>query len=194
MLKRARQVKRCIGIQPNNWNWSKCTQWNSAPSIASIAFSTLFANDVRDPMNWSTIRSISDNDIGTFAAKLKYLVKFAEKIEGTWHCWFASHPRFGYWAYNILYRKWLLSQGKFYMKQHFGALTLTIDEQKLFWYDEYDAILSQANKSYQFLLVSNKGTIKSSFESTWFTLNFTGLSFMRCLEKQNQTSIIDKLS
>ena len=80
------------------------------------------------------------------------------------------------------------------MKQHFGALTLTIDEQKLFWFDEYDAILSQANKSYQFLLVSNKGTIKSSFESTWFTLNFTGLSFMRCLEKQSQTSIIDKLS
>ena len=60
------------------------------------------------------------------------------------------------------------------MKQHFGDLSLTIDEQKLFWYDEYNAILSQANNWYQFLLVSNKGTIKSSFESTFFTLNFSG--------------------
>ena len=61
-----------------------------------MAFPTLFPDGVGDPTNRSTIRSMSDNDIETFAAKLKHLVKLAEKIKGKWHYRFSSHPRFGY--------------------------------------------------------------------------------------------------
>ena len=57
----------------------------TTPSIASMAFPTLFPDGVGDPTNLSTIRSINGNDIETFAVKLKHSVKFAEKIEGKWH-------------------------------------------------------------------------------------------------------------
>ena len=56
-------------------------------------------------------------------------MKFAEKIQGKWHCRFACHPKFSHWVY-VLYRKQLLSQGNFYMKQHSGDLPLTIDEHR----------------------------------------------------------------
>ena len=42
--------------------------------------------------------------------------------------YFVNDCRFGYWAYNLLYRKRLLSQDNFYIKQYFGDLSLTIDE------------------------------------------------------------------
>ena len=61
-----------------------------------MAFPTLFPDGVGDPTNRSTIRSMSQNDIETLAAKLKHLVKLAEKIEGKWHYRFSCHPRFGY--------------------------------------------------------------------------------------------------
>lgn len=95
--------------------------------FTTLSIPTLFPDYIRDPTYRSTIRSISDDDIETFAAKLKYLVKFAEKIQGKWHCRFACHPKFSDWAY-VLYRKPLLSQDNFYMKQHSGDLPLTIDE------------------------------------------------------------------
>ena len=47
-----------------------------------MAFLTLFPDGVGDPTNSSAIRSISDNDIETFAAKLKHFVKFAAKTGG----------------------------------------------------------------------------------------------------------------
>ena len=80
----------------------------------------MFPDTDGDPTNHSTVRSIGRNDLETFDAKLKHLIKFAEKRKGKWVYQFASHPRFGYWAYNILYRKRLLSQGNFHIKQNFG--------------------------------------------------------------------------
>ena len=47
--------------------------------IASLAFPTLFPDTDGDPTNHSTIRSICRNDLETFDAKLKHLIKFAEK-------------------------------------------------------------------------------------------------------------------
>ena len=76
-----------------------------------MAFLTLFPDGVEDPKNWSTITSISKNDLETLAAKVKHLVKFAEKIEGKWHYRLASNPRFGNWAFNILHRKRLFITG-----------------------------------------------------------------------------------
>ena len=40
----------------------------------------------------------------------------------------ASHPRFGYWAYNMLQRKRLLNQGNFYIKHNFSEYLPTVDE------------------------------------------------------------------
>ena len=97
---------------------------------ASLAFPTLVPDTDGDPTNNSTIRSIGGNDLETFDAKLKHLIKFAEKRKGKWVYRFASHPRFGYWAYNILHRKQLLSQGNFYIKQNFGEKLMSIEELK----------------------------------------------------------------
>ena len=100
----------------------------TAPCIASMAFLTLFPDGVEDPKNWSTITSISDNDLETLATKVKHLVKLAEKIQGKWHYRFASNPRFGNWDLIYFTGNGFLSQGNFCMKQPFGDLPLTIDE------------------------------------------------------------------
>ena len=87
----------------------------TTPAVVSMGFPTLFPDGAGEPTNRSTISSISDSDREIFAAKLKHLVKLAEKMEGKWFYRFAFHPRLGCWVHNILYRKRLLSQGNFYM-------------------------------------------------------------------------------
>ena len=99
-------------------------------SLASLAFPTLFPDGKADPTNAATIRTVSKSDTEIFAEKLKHLIKFAEKINGKWYYRFASHPRFAFWGYNMLYRKRLLLQGNFYVKQNPGDLAYTIDELK----------------------------------------------------------------
>ena len=54
--------------------------------FTTLSIPILFPDYVRDPTNLSTIRSISDDDIDiddieTFAAKLKYLVKLWKKFK-----------------------------------------------------------------------------------------------------------------
>ena len=82
----------------------------SMPFLATLAFPTLFPNGIGDPTDNTIRREISQKETESFALKLKHLIKFGEKRNGKWHYRFASHPRFGYWAYNMLYRKRLLSQ------------------------------------------------------------------------------------
>ena len=74
------------------------------------------------------MRDISKSDTESFAEKIKHLIKFGEKIDGKWSYRFASHPRFGFWAYNILYRRRLLSQGNYFLKQNPGEANLTLEE------------------------------------------------------------------
>ena len=76
------------------------------------------------------LSEITQSKTETFAQKLKHLVRFGEFLDGKWCYRFASHPRFGYWAYNILYRKRLLSQGNFYIKQNPKDKLLSIDEMQ----------------------------------------------------------------
>ena len=54
----------------------------------------------------------------SFALKLKHLIKFGEYKDNMWTFRFASHPRFSYWAFNMLYRRRLLSQGNVFIKQN----------------------------------------------------------------------------
>ena len=96
--------------------------------LATMSFPTLFPDGKGDPTNSATLRSIADNDTEAFAQKIKHLIKFAEHIDGKWTYRFASHPRFGYWAYNILYRHRILGQGNFYLKQNPGDANLNIDD------------------------------------------------------------------
>ena len=86
--------------------------------LPSMAFPTLFPDGKGDPTNFSTRRLISKSDTECFSEKIKHLIKFAEFIEGKWIFRFAAHPRFGFWAYNMLYRRRLLVVREFKPKKH----------------------------------------------------------------------------
>ena len=92
----------------------------STPYLESLAFPTLFPDGKGDLTDNEQIRQISDNETECFASKLKHLIKFGEFKNGSWVFRFASHPRFGYEAYNMLQRKRLLNQANFYIKHNFG--------------------------------------------------------------------------
>ena len=83
-----------------------------------MAFPTLFPDGKGDPTSNDTVRDIARSSTESFAHKFKHLIMFAERVKGTWVYRFASHPRFAYWAYNILYRKRLLSQGNIFIRQN----------------------------------------------------------------------------
>ena len=95
---------------------------------------TLFPDGKGDPTNYFTVRNISDSDTEAIALKLKHLIRFGERINGKWVFRFASHPRFAYWAYNILYRKRILSEGNFFVKQNPGEANLTTSDLQELWH------------------------------------------------------------
>jgi len=82
----------------------------SVQYLAAMSFPTLFPDDKGDPTNNATLLNTSDSVTDAFANKLKHLMKFGEKKNGKWVYRFASHPRFGYWAYNMLYRRRILGK------------------------------------------------------------------------------------
>ena len=90
--------------------------------LATLPFPTLFPTGKGDPTNPSLL-----NDI-PLGEKVKHLVKFAEQINGKWIFQFASHPRFCYWAFNMIQRKQTLQQSGMFLKQNPGEAHLTIDE------------------------------------------------------------------
>ncbi len=53
-------------------------------------------------------------------------MKFAELIDGKWVYRFANHPRFSYWAFNMIQRKQILQQSGISLKQNPGEAHLTI--------------------------------------------------------------------
>ncbi|CAB4010673.1 ATP-dependent DNA helicase PIF1, partial [Paramuricea clavata] len=89
-----------------------------------MAFPTLFPDGKGDPTNQSLLRDVPLQE------RIKRLLKFAELISGKWVYRFANHPRFSYWAFNMIHRKaylttkWNISQTKP------GEAHLTIDELK----------------------------------------------------------------
>ena len=72
-------------------------------------------------------REIANNDFDSFAAKIKHLLKFAERKDGKWHFRFAAHSRFAYWAYNLLLRRRILSTGNMYLKRNPDEIVFSID-------------------------------------------------------------------
>ena len=87
-----------------------------------MAFPTLFPDGKGDPTNQSILRDIPLQE------RIKHLLKFAECIDDKWVYRFASHPRFLYWAFNMIQRKHILQQSGIFLKQNPGEAHLTIDE------------------------------------------------------------------
>ncbi len=64
--------------------------------LATMAFPTLFPDAKADPTNQGLLRDVPLQE------RVKHLLKFAEKIDGKWVYRFANHPRFAYWAFNMI--------------------------------------------------------------------------------------------
>ena len=92
------------------------------PFLATLAFPTLFPDGKGDPTNPSLHRDVP------LAERVKHLLRFGENIDGKWLYRFASHPRFAYWALNMIQRKCILQQTGIFLKQNPGEAHLTVEE------------------------------------------------------------------
>ena len=126
---------------------SPLSEFNT-PYLASLAFPTLFPDTKGDPTNPAIIREIAKSETESFAEKLKHLIKFAEiDDKGKWFYRFASHPRFSFWGFNMLYRKRLISQGNFFIKQNPGEANLSIEElQDLVRDNDYYVVMKKLQR------------------------------------------------
>ncbi|CAH3173109.1 unnamed protein product, partial [Porites lobata] len=84
------------------------------PFLATMAFPTLFPDGKGDPTNPSLRRDIP------LGERVKHLLKFGENKNDKWVYRFATHPRFGYWALNMIQRKRILQQTGMFLKQNPG--------------------------------------------------------------------------
>ena len=64
-----------------------------------MAFPALYPDGEGDPTNLALYRAVQR------AERIKHLLKYAEQKDDRWPYRFASHPRFVYWAFNMLERK-----------------------------------------------------------------------------------------
>ena len=94
-------IKTCLGNAKIKWPSISNDPLNeyTTPFLATMAFPALFPDSKGDPTNPSLLFEI------TFLSKVQRLIKFAENIEGKWIYRFASHPRFSYWALNMIQRQ-----------------------------------------------------------------------------------------
>lgn len=90
-----------------------------------MAFRTLFPDGKGYLSNSATMRDVTLGD------KIKHLIKFAEYNNGKWTYKFASHPRFAYWAFIMIQRHRLLSQGNIFLKQNSGDAKLVVEQLSL---------------------------------------------------------------
>ena len=90
--------------------------------LATMAFPTLFPDGKGDPTNQALQRNVP------LSERIKHLMKFGGKIDDKWVYRFANHPRFGYWAFNMIQRMRTLQQTGIFLKQNPGEAHLTIDE------------------------------------------------------------------
>ena len=81
------------------------------PFLATLAFPALFPDGRGDPTNPSLYQNIP------FGDRIKHLLKYAEKKDGKWKYRFATHPRFAYWALNMIQRKRILQQTGIFLNQ-----------------------------------------------------------------------------
>ena len=92
------------------------------PYLATMAFPTLFPDGKGDSTNPAVLKN------ATLKGKVKHLIKFAEKKDSKWIYRFANHPRFSYWALNMIQSKQILQQTGIFLKQNPGEQHLTMEE------------------------------------------------------------------
>ena len=145
--KKEREIIEAEFVKQPTHNWTIGSEPLSefdVQFLASMAVPTLFSDGKGDATNNAIVSDISNNSTKSFADKLKHLNKFAEFIDGKWIYRFASHPRFAYWAYNMLYRKRILGQSNFFLKQNPTEANLTIDDLKqMITSDSYEPLISK---------------------------------------------------
>ena len=90
--------------------------------LANMAFPTLFPDGKGDPTNQALVRGIP------LGEAVKHLITFAENVDSKWIYCFTSHPRFSYWAFNMILRKRALQQTGIFLKQNPGEAHLSIQE------------------------------------------------------------------
>ncbi|XP_028394509.1 uncharacterized protein LOC114518706 [Dendronephthya gigantea] len=115
---------KLCGNEPMSWPTVDNEPINEyqVPYLATMAFPTLFPDGKGDCTNQELLRDVP------LLEKIKHLLKFAEIIDGKWVYRFANHPRFPYWAFNMIQRKRILQQSGIFLKQNPGEAHLTIDE------------------------------------------------------------------
>ena len=110
----------------------------TTPFLATLSFPALFPNGDADPTNPAILREVS------FAGKVKHLIKYGRKLGNKWTFPFSSHPRFSYWALNMIQRKRMLQQASVFIKQNPGEAHLTSEElRQLVESNNVSALLSK---------------------------------------------------
>ena len=111
------------------------------PFLATLAFPALFPDGRGDPTNPSLHHDVP------LAERIKHLLKYAEKKDGKWFYRFATHPRFAYWALNMIQRKRILQQTGIFLKQNPGEAHLTTEElQQMAFNNNANAFLSKISR------------------------------------------------
>ena len=125
-----------------DWLSIKNEQLNeyTTPFLATMAFPTLFLDGKGDPTNPSTQRDIS------FSSGVQHLIKFSENIDGKWIYHFASHPRFSYWALNMIQGKRTLQQTTIFMKQNPSEAHLTIEDLRNMVMNDSSSFMSKLSR------------------------------------------------
>jgi len=129
-------------LQKHKFNWSS-RNFNPLNEfkiefLATMAFPTLFPDAKGDPANSAIMRD------ATLGDKIKHLIKVVEYSNGKWTYRFASHPRFAYWAFNMIQRHRLLSQGSIFLKQNPGDAKLTVEQlQQMLQSNNYSTLMSK---------------------------------------------------
>ena len=82
------------------------------------------------PMSWSLAENEPLNKYQvSYLATMAFPTLFPHgKGDGKWVYPFANHPRFAYWAFNLIQRKRILQQSGIFLKQNLGKARLIIDE------------------------------------------------------------------
>ena len=119
-------IRQNVSQGPMNWPNLGNSPLNGyvTPFLATMAFPTLFSDGKGDPTNPAILKNI------TLKEKIKHLIKFAEKKDNKWIYRFANHPRFSYWALNMIQRKQILQQTGIFLKQNPGEQHLTLEERR----------------------------------------------------------------
>ena len=97
---------------------------------------------------------------------MKQLLKCSEKQDGKWTYRFATHPRFAYWALNMIERQQVLQQMGIFLEQNPGEAHLTSEQlQEMANNSSTDVFLSKISRYLSNITGSNAYWYKAKQDS-----------------------------